>query len=169
MEVFGGPKCPSELEISGRLIADQCDRLPLAIVVVGGMLFQKFSASNGMVATLNAWRKISESVSMYLSEDPRRGMEKIIALSYDELPYHLRACFLYLGMFPEDFEIPVRELIRMWVAEGFIQQKSSVSLEEIAENYLEDLVNRNLVMVDKRKLDGRVKTCRIHDMLRDFA
>ncbi|KAL0318595.1 UNVERIFIED_CONTAM: putative late blight resistance proteinR1B-8 [Sesamum angustifolium] len=169
MEVFGGPKCPSELEISGRLIADQCDRLPLAIVVVGGMLFQKFSASNGMVATLNAWRKISESVSMYLSEDPRRGMEKIIALSYDELPYHLRACFLYLGMFPEDFEIPVRELIRMWVAEGFIQQKSSVSLEEIAENYLEDLVNRNLVMVDKRKLDGRVKTCRIHDMLRDFC
>ncbi|KAL0441086.1 UNVERIFIED_CONTAM: putative late blight resistance proteinR1B-16 [Sesamum radiatum] len=130
MEVFGGPKCPSELEMSGKLIVEQCDRLPLAIVVVGGMLFQKFSASNGMVATLNAWRKISESVN---------------------------------------FEIPVRELIRMWVAEGFIQQKSSVSLEEIAENYLEDLVNRNLVMVDRRKLDGRVKTCRLHDMLRDFC
>ncbi|KAL0356292.1 UNVERIFIED_CONTAM: ToMV resistance protein Tm-2(2) [Sesamum radiatum] len=72
-------------------------------------------------------------------------------------------------MFPEDFEIPVRELIRMWIAEGFIQQKSSVTLEEIAENYLEDLINRNLVRVDKRTLDGRVKTCRIHDMLRDFC
>ncbi|KAL0356298.1 UNVERIFIED_CONTAM: ToMV resistance protein Tm-2(2) [Sesamum radiatum] len=110
-----------------------------------------------------------ESVSRYLIDDPWRRMEKIIALSYDKLPYHLRACFLYFGMFPEDFEIPVRELIRMWIAEGFIQQKSSVTLEEIAENYLEDLINRNLVRVDKRTLDGRVKTCRIHDMLRDFC
>ncbi|KAK4394670.1 putative disease resistance RPP13-like protein 3 [Sesamum angolense] len=96
-------------------------------------------------------------------------MENIIALSYDKLPYHLRACFLYLGMFPEDYEIPVWKLIRMWIAEGFIQEKSGISLEETAENYLEDLINRNLVRVDKRRPDGRVKTCRIHDMLRDFC
>ncbi|KAL8537965.1 hypothetical protein ACS0TY_000057 [Phlomoides rotata] len=73
-------------------------------------------------------------------------------------------------MFPEDFEIPVWQLIRMWIAEGFIQQKNSViSLEETAESYLEDLISRNLVRVDKTKPDGKVKTCRIHDMLRDFC
>ncbi|KAL3615339.1 hypothetical protein CASFOL_041000 [Castilleja foliolosa] len=92
-----------------------------------------------------------------------------IAMSYDKLPYHLRACFLYFGMFPEDFEIPVWNLIRMWIAEGFVQEKDGSTLEETAESYLEDLVNRNLVYVDKKKHDGRPKTCRIHDMLREFC
>ncbi|KAL0440927.1 UNVERIFIED_CONTAM: putative late blight resistance proteinR1A-10 [Sesamum radiatum] len=170
LEVFGRPDCPPELEVLGKLIAEQCDRLPLAIVVIGGILLKKYSASDDMTLRKNAWTKVSKSVSTYLNEeDPARRMENIIALSYDKLPYHLRACFLYLGMFPEDYEIPVWKLIRMWIAEGFIQEKSGISLEETAENYMEDLINRNLVRVDKRRPDGRVKTCRIHDMLRDFC
>ncbi|XP_011072129.1 putative late blight resistance protein homolog R1A-10 [Sesamum indicum] len=169
LEVFGEPECPPELEGLGKLITEQCDRLPLAIVAIGGILCEKYSALDDMTAKQNAWTKVSTSVSTYLNEDPARRMENIIALSYDKLPYHLRACFLYLGMFPEDYEIPVWKLIRMWIAEGFIQEKSGISLEETAENYLEDLINRNLVRVDKRRPDGRVKTCRIHDMLRDFC
>ncbi|KAL7098331.1 hypothetical protein ACP275_09G010600 [Erythranthe tilingii] len=169
LEVFGKPECPTDLEVLGKLIAEQCDGLPLAVVVIGGILVKKFSSSNEMIAKKNAWTKVSESVSTYLNEDPERRMEKIIALSYDKLPYHLRACFLYLGMFPEDFEIPVWKLIRMWIAEGFIQQKTGMTLEETAESYLDDLINRNLVRIDKIKPDGRVKTCRIHDMLRDFC
>ncbi|KAL0318633.1 UNVERIFIED_CONTAM: putative late blight resistance proteinR1B-16 [Sesamum angustifolium] len=46
---------------------------------------------------------------------------------------------------------------------------SDIGLEETAEIYLQDLINRNLLRVDKRRSDGRVKTCRIHDMLRDFC
>ncbi|KZV57904.1 hypothetical protein F511_12510 [Dorcoceras hygrometricum] len=38
LEVFGEPICPSKLEDNGRLIVDQCDRLPLAIVVIAGIL-----------------------------------------------------------------------------------------------------------------------------------
>ncbi|KAK4438441.1 putative late blight resistance proteinR1A-10 [Sesamum alatum] len=169
LEVFGKPECPPELEVLGKLIVDQCDRLPLAIVVIGGILVKKFSALDDIATKRNAWTKVSNSVSTYLSEDPGRRMEKIIALSYDKLPYHLRACFLYLGIFPEDFEMPVWKLIRMWIAEGFIQEKTGISLEETAENYVEDLINRNLLRVERRRSDGRVKTCRIHDMLRDFC
>ncbi|KAK4428134.1 putative late blight resistance proteinR1A-10 [Sesamum alatum] len=157
LEVFGKPECPPELEDLGKLIANRCGRLPLAIVAIGGILVQKFSASDDMDAKRNAWTKVSKSVGTYLSEDPARRMEKIIASSYDKLPYHLRACFLYLGMFPEDIEIPVWKLIRMWIAEGFIQEKSGVSLEETAENYLKDLINRNLVMVDKIKRPNEMK------------
>ncbi|PIN23083.1 Apoptotic ATPase [Handroanthus impetiginosus] len=169
LEVFGKPDCPAELEGLGRVISGQCDGLPLAIVVIGGILAKKFSPLDDTAAIKNAWRKVSQSVKTYLIEDPGRRMEKIISLSYDKLPYHLRACFLYFGIFPEDFEIPVWKLIRMWIAEGFIQQKSGISLEETAENYLEDLIKRNLIRIDKMSPDGRVKTCRIHDMLRDFC
>ncbi|KAL0303762.1 UNVERIFIED_CONTAM: putative late blight resistance proteinR1B-16 [Sesamum radiatum] len=167
-EVFGKPECPPELEVLGKLIAEKCCGLPLAIVVIGGILVEEFLASHDMSATRNAWTKVFESIND-LNEDPKRCMEKIIALSYDKLPCHLRACFLYLGMFPEDFEIPIWKLLRMWIAEGFVQKESSINLEETAENYLKDLINRNLLKVDKRKSDGGVKTCRIHNMLRDFC
>ncbi|KAL6559346.1 hypothetical protein OROGR_004463 [Orobanche gracilis] len=170
LEIFGKPDCPFELEVFGKLIVEQCRGLPLAIVVIGGILVKKFSSSDEMSAKRNAWRKVSDNVSVYLNEeDPERRMEKIIALSYDKLPYHLRACFLYFGIFPEDFEIPVWKLILMWIAEGFIQHRFGSSLEETAESYLDDLISRNLVRVEKKKPDGKVKSCRIHDMLRDFC
>lgn len=170
LEVFrGGRQCPTELEALGQLIAEACGGLPLAIVVIGGVLVKKFSASNDMIGKKNEWRKVSESLSTHLKEDSERRMEKSIALSYNELPNDLRACFLYLAMFREDFEIPVWKLIRMWIAEGFIQQEIGISLEETAEGYLKDLIDRNLVRIEKIKPDGAIKTCRIHDLLRDFC
>ncbi|XP_073140288.1 putative late blight resistance protein homolog R1B-12 [Henckelia pumila] len=168
LEVFGKPEYPPELEVLGKLIVKQCGFLPLAIVVIGGTLVKKALAGD-MSARKNAWEKVSERVSKYLNEDPDERMKKIISLSYNKLPYNVRPCFLYLGMFPEDFEIPVKRLTLMWIAEGFIQQKPGISLEGTAQDYLEDLIKRNLVMVDKVSPDGKIKTCRIHDMLRDFC
>ncbi|XP_051115953.1 putative late blight resistance protein homolog R1B-16 [Andrographis paniculata] len=168
-EVFGKPDCPNELAVLGKDIAEQCGGLPLALVVIGGILVKKICTTDDMRAKRDAWQKVSNSVRAYLEEDQEGRMEKIIGLSYDKLPYDMKACFLYLGMFPEDFEIPVWALIRMWIAEGFIRRKEGLSLEETAENYLDELINRNLVRADKRRPDGRVKTCRIHDMLHDFC
>ncbi|KAL0318635.1 UNVERIFIED_CONTAM: putative late blight resistance proteinR1C-3 [Sesamum angustifolium] len=168
-EVFARPECPPELEFLGKLIAEQCCGLPLAIVVIGGILTKKFKATDNMSRNVHAWTRVSENISTYLDEDPERRMAKAIALSYDKLPYHLRACFLYFGIFPEDFEIPVQKLIRMWIAEGFVQQNVDLSLEAVAEDYLEELINRNLLRVDKKRFKGGIKTCRIHNMLRAFC
>ncbi|XP_057770474.1 probable disease resistance RPP8-like protein 2 [Salvia miltiorrhiza] len=162
-EVFSKPEFPSDLDAVGREIAGNCDGLPLAIVVIGGVLATKVSRS------ASAWEKVSSSVTTFLQLDPLNRMDRIISMSYEKLPYHLKECFLYLGMFPEDFEIPAWKLIRMWIAEGLIQPKDGLSMEEIAEYNLDDLINRNLVRVEKLKADGRVKSCRIHDMLRDFC
>ncbi|XP_047965792.1 toMV susceptible protein tm-2-like [Salvia hispanica] len=85
-------------------------------------------------------------------------IEKILSLSYNHLPLHLKPCFLYMAGFPEDHEIKVTDLIRLWVAEGFVE------FEDTAEQYLEDLVDRSLVVVTKRKSDGRIKSCSLHDM-----
>ncbi|XP_057770475.1 probable disease resistance RPP8-like protein 4 [Salvia miltiorrhiza] len=167
LEVFQEPKFPPELEVEGRLIAERCDGLPLAIVVIGGILVRKFSGDTTAMKT--TWQHVSQSFDTYLKDESAgKRLEKIILLSYEKLPYHLRECFLYLGMFPEDFEISVWKLTRLWIAEGLIQQKD-VSLEETAENYVEELINRNLVRAEKFKPNGKVKTCRIHDMLRDFC
>ncbi|WRX11627.1 hypothetical protein QQP08_004114 [Theobroma cacao] len=101
------------------------------------------------------------------------GVNGILALSYNELPFHLKPCFLYLGHYPEDSEISKKELIRLWIAEGFISpslEGGEMLMEDVAEQYLEELINRCLVQVSRRGHRGTsVKTCRIHDLLRDLC
>uniref|UniRef100_A0A0V0GX03 Putative ovule protein n=1 Tax=Solanum chacoense TaxID=4108 RepID=A0A0V0GX03_SOLCH len=46
---------------------------------------------------------------------------RVLALSYHHLPHHLRACFLYFALFPEDSLIFVNTLLELWVAEGFLK------------------------------------------------
>ncbi|KAK4394649.1 putative late blight resistance proteinR1A-10 [Sesamum angolense] len=69
----------------------------------------------------------------------------------------------------EDSEIPVSKLINLWAAEGFLKPSTSKNLEELAEEYLKDLIERSLILVRKRSCNGKIKTCNIHDLLRDVC
>ena len=158
-EVFGKQDgCPQELESIGKLVAKQCEGLPLAVVVMGGIVAQKDNPSSDMADRKAAWIEACQDIPQYLNEK-----------FYDDLPQHLQLCFLYFGMFPSNFEISVWNLVRMWIAEGFILKEGVLSLEKTAENYLEDLINRHLVVVGQYGGDGKVKTCRIHHTLHDFC
>ncbi|CAN4094211.1 unnamed protein product [Withania somnifera] len=159
-KLFGERGCPFELEEIGRSIAEKCQGLPLAIVVVAGHLSK-------MSKTPDCWNTVAESVGSVVNREPGQCLD-ILALSYNYLPQHLKACFLYMGAFPEDFEIHVWKLIRLWIAEGFLNATGLTSLEEIAEECLEDLIDRNLVLAGKRS-NGKLKTCKLHDIMRDFC
>ncbi|XP_015160689.1 putative late blight resistance protein homolog R1A-10 isoform X1 [Solanum tuberosum] len=76
-----------------------------------------------------------------------------------------------MGDFPEDFQVETWRLIQLWIAEGFIRTSSGSheSLEEVAKHYLEDLISRNLIMARKKRFNGEVKVCGIHDLLREFC
>ncbi|KAK4400120.1 putative late blight resistance proteinR1A-10 [Sesamum angolense] len=160
-KTFRKERCPPELEELGRQIARKCYGLPLAIVVISGLLLKREK-------THDWWKKVADSVSTHVAKDPKQCMD-VLALSYKHLPEHLKVCFIYFGIFPEDYEIPVWKLLRLWVAEGFVQESGQECLEDLAEEYLEDLVDRNLILVATKRANGRIKTCRIHDMLRDLC
>ena len=62
----------------------------------------------------------------------------------------------------------------MWKAEGFIPQiqhggDGEDTMEDEGEQYLQELVQRCMVQVGKIGSLGRIKTCRIHDIMRDFC
>ncbi|KAL3512862.1 hypothetical protein ACH5RR_025579 [Cinchona calisaya] len=159
-KVFWEERCPTEVEDIGKKIAAKCQGLPLAIVVVAGYLLK-------ISRTRAYWENVANSVASYVTGDPQQCLD-IIALSYNNLPHHLKASFLYFGAFPEDSEIPASRLIKLWMAEGFLKQVEGKSLEEVADDCLVDLINRNLILVRRRSY-GRIKTCLIHDLLRDFC
>ncbi|MFS8025070.1 putative P-loop containing nucleoside triphosphate hydrolase [Helianthus anomalus] len=143
-------------------IAENCQGLPLAVVVISGVLAKETRSEE-------FWEKIAEKTGSYIVGD-HGGMLETLALSYNHLPLHLRECFLYLGGFPEDYMFQVRELIWLWVAEGFIQDDENRSLEDIVEDYLMDFIDINLVNVTHRsKYDGAAKACKIHDLVRELC
>ncbi|KAH6780331.1 hypothetical protein C2S52_011568 [Perilla frutescens var. hirtella] len=160
-KVFKQDPCPNELWYVGKMIARSCKGLPLAIVVISGLLV--------VDQTAGAWWNIATNVISTISGKDDQ-IDKILSLSYTNLPHHLRPCFLYLGGFPEDHEVRVSKVVKLWAAEGFLKPSDSgKSFEETAEEYLEDLVKRNLVLVSKRKSDGRIKSFSIHDLMRNMC
>ncbi|KAK3418306.1 hypothetical protein EUGRSUZ_H04248, partial [Eucalyptus grandis] len=155
---FGNP-CPSHLEEVSEWILKKCEGLPLAIVAIGGLLFGK---------DVQEWEMISCNLAAELeSNDVMQNFRKILSLSYNDLHYNLKNCFMYLGVFPEDCVIKCATLIRLWIAEGFVKEREGMTLGEVAQRYLKELVNRSLVQIVETTLDGRIRSCRIHDLMRE--
>uniref|UniRef100_A0A7N2KK62 Uncharacterized protein n=1 Tax=Quercus lobata TaxID=97700 RepID=A0A7N2KK62_QUELO len=150
-----------ELVELSHLIIERCEGLPLALEVIGGLLSTKKK-------TAFEWCKFLDSLSSELQSDPHLlSITKILSLSYFDLPYNLKACFLYLGMFPEDYFINCARLIRLWIVEGFIKEKQGITLEDVAQDYLKQLIHRSLIQVEHVGFIGRIRMCRVHDMMRE--
>ncbi|XP_021904509.1 LOW QUALITY PROTEIN: putative disease resistance protein At1g50180 [Carica papaya] len=111
------------------------------------------------------------------NQDCSEVYDQVFVLSYDELPLELKQCFLYFGHFPEDYEISVDKLIKFWIGDGLIiphdvHDKGEAEgrlLEDIAECYLDELIERSMVLVGRRHTASKVLTCRMHDIMRDLC
>ncbi|CAN4091235.1 unnamed protein product [Withania somnifera] len=160
-KVFQKESFPDELYDVSLAVAQKCKGLPLVVILVAGVVKKKKMEASW-------WREVETALFSYLHGTKEYSMGTM-QLSYDNLPVHIRPCLLYLGMFPEDHEIPVFKLIQLWIAEGFVQHVESARLEEVAEGYLTDLISSNLVMVSKRWYHGKVKYCQVHDIVLDFC
>ncbi|PIA30597.1 hypothetical protein AQUCO_05500128v1 [Aquilegia coerulea] len=149
----------NDLEECGRRMVKKCGGLPLAIIVLGGMLQSKRS--------LGEWENVSKKIGISGHES---RVLSILSLSYEELPYHLKPLFLYLGLFPEDSNIRVKKLVRMWMAERLITEQEGETIEELGRQCLDELIHRCMVQIGKKRLgEERAKTCRLHDKMRDLC
>ncbi|XP_019180017.1 PREDICTED: putative late blight resistance protein homolog R1B-12 isoform X2 [Ipomoea nil] len=130
-ELFHKKACKShgvEFETIGRPIVEKCKGLALAILVIAG-LFSKLD-------TLDEWKKTANALISSTSTSTLDDDEcwKILSFSYSHLPHNLKACFLYLGVFPEDDEINANNLARLWAAEGRVKAFKNESFEAVAKS-----------------------------------
>ncbi|KAG6785167.1 hypothetical protein POTOM_010893 [Populus tomentosa] len=155
--------CPKELKHLAKAILKKCEGLPLAIVAVGGLMCSRSK-------TVVEWKKVFESLNWQLSNNPLLEQVKgILLLSFNDLPFYLKYCFLFCCVFRDGYPIRRKKLIRLWIAEGFIRERKGMTLEEIAEEYLTELVLRSLIQVTETNDAGRVKICRVQDVMRELA
>ncbi|KAL3738632.1 hypothetical protein ACJRO7_020070 [Eucalyptus globulus] len=162
-KTFQGSSCPSHLEETCEFILKKCEGLPLAIVAIGGVLATKDRHIIG------EWELVRHSLDTEIDcNDKLKNLKRVLSLSFNDLPYYLKSCFLHLSLFPKGHRIKCSRLIRLWIAEGFVEKKEGKTLEEVAKDYFVEMLNRSLIEVASKRSDGRVKTCRIHDFLLDI-
>ncbi|XP_062083368.1 putative disease resistance protein At1g50180 [Humulus lupulus] len=157
------------MEVLGRVMLIHCFGLPLAIIVLSGLL--------STMHTVHEWEEMNENVMRYITkgrehdDSKYHGVSSVLGLSYDELLFYLKPCFLYLSRYPEDSEIQVKELCLTLIAEGFIllRESSMKTIEDVAYDWLTELVERSMVQVENWGLNGRIKSFRIHDLMRDLC
>lgn len=158
-KVFRGESCPPDLLEAGSQVAQHCKGLPLVIVLIAGIIAK-------MEREASSWLEVANDLSsLALGEQSM----KVIQSSYDHLEDHLKPCLLYMGSFPEDHKIPVYDLLKFWMAEEFVLNAETENMEEACRVCLNNLLNRSLVMVSKKKINGDIECCILHDVVREFC
>ncbi|PKU72371.1 Putative disease resistance protein [Dendrobium catenatum] len=85
-------------------------------------------------------------------------------LSFEDLPSHMKQCFLYFSLYPEDARLDLHEFAQLWVAEGFITKQQDSLTEYLAEECFNELLNRNLLLPK-----GSWDEYKMHDLVRSLA
>ncbi|KAM3196362.1 hypothetical protein ACQJBY_072187 [Aegilops geniculata] len=156
-------ECPTELKPPSKEIVSKCKGLPLAIVSVGSLLRVRDR-------TMEEWRRINDQLNWEIINNSRLDhIRNVLHLSFIYLPTYLKSCFLYCSLFPEDYHFKRKQLARLWMAEGFIEERGESTLEEVAEDCLKELIDRNMLQLVERNSFGRMKKLRMHDLLRELA
>ncbi|XP_044946448.1 disease resistance protein PIK6-NP-like [Hordeum vulgare subsp. vulgare] len=158
--IFGLENCCPHMFIEvSKAILKKCGGLPLAIISISGLLANRPRVKE-------EWEKVKRSIGFDLNRNQSlEGMKNILSLSYNDLPPHLKTVLLHLSNFPEDYVIGRERLVRQWIAEGFITEERGRSCQEVAESYFYELINRSLVQPVDIHFDGKVRACRVHDMM----
>ncbi|KAK3129716.1 hypothetical protein QOZ80_6BG0483710 [Eleusine coracana subsp. coracana] len=148
---------PEDMAKQASYILKRCRGLPLAISTIGGLLANRPKTSI-------EWRNLHEHLGAELESD-LRNITNVIVSSYDGLPYHLKSIFLYLSVFPENHEIRRTRLLRRWMAEGYIAKNRDMPVEDVAERFFSELINRSMIQPSKTSPGVRADRCRVHGMV----
>jgi hypothetical protein len=142
----------------GMLIIAKCDRLPLAVKVIGGLLRQKHKRRSD-------WENILNDSTWSVSQMPPE-LNYAVYLSYQDLHPELKSCFLHYALLPKSTVFWYDRIVAMWISEGFVYGNSH-DLEVLGREYYDQLIARNLIEPDQKYTDHAV--CNMHDVVRSFA
>ncbi|KAL7198543.1 hypothetical protein ACSBR2_020936 [Camellia fascicularis] len=141
----------------GKEIVEKCKGLPLAARTLGGLLRSKVRDEEWVnVLRSNIWDLPHKKSDIFPA----------LRLSYHDLPSHLKQCFAYCSIIPNDYEFEEEELVLLWMAEGFIQQQSEKQMEDVGAEYFRELLSRSFFQPSST---GKSSKFVMHDLISDLA
>ncbi|KAK9138376.1 hypothetical protein Sjap_008970 [Stephania japonica] len=155
--VQGGPDRTPDLVQIGKQIVKKCGGVPLALKVLGRLMQSK--------ATEREWSAILDREIWEADKDVQKHVMEILKLSFNNLPPEVRQCFSYCSIFPKDYVIEKREVIQLWMAQGFLQTSSEGELmEDLGEKCMRILCTRSFF-----EENADLLTFKMHDLVHDLA
>ncbi|RVW72809.1 putative disease resistance protein [Vitis vinifera] len=151
------PDIPQFAEIA----AKECKGLPLALVTIGRAMARK--------NTPQEWERAIQMLKTYPSKFSGMGdhVFPILKFSYDNLlDDTIKACFLYLAIFREDYEIRDDDLIFLWIGEGFLDECDNI---DEAFNQGHDMIEHLKTACLFESSDEYYHKVKMHDVIRDMA
>ncbi|XP_057247920.1 putative disease resistance protein RGA3 [Beta vulgaris subsp. vulgaris] len=145
----------------GQEIAKGCAGVPLALRVVGSLLYGQEKSK---------WLSAQE-IGLANIRECQDDIMPILKLSYNNLESPLQSCFSYCALFPKDYVIHKEMLISLWLAQGYIvlsDEHQSIK-EDVAEEYFSILLRRCFFQDVYKDELGEIRTCKIHDLMHDIA
>lgn len=142
-----------KLEEIAEKLGTRLGRSPLAAKTVGLQLSRK--------KDITSWKDA-------LKKDNLSDPTKALLWSYDKLDPHLQRCFLYCSLYPKGYRYEIRELVHLWIAEGFIDScNENKRVEDIGRDCFSEMVSVSFFQqVPKR--DPRTFYV-MHDLIHDLA
>ncbi|KAF3441374.1 hypothetical protein FNV43_RR15288 [Rhamnella rubrinervis] len=144
---------PHLVEI-GKKIVEKCGGNPLAVGSLACLLHSQLDPKK--------WENVLVN-DIWELDQGKGGILPALWLSYYYLPRRLKRCFAYCSIIPKDYSFGKEQLIMLWMAEGLLQPKNNMMLEEVGEEYFEDLTSRSFFHVDEH---GEFT---MHDLVNDLA
>ncbi|KNA22126.1 hypothetical protein SOVF_036910 [Spinacia oleracea] len=158
----GDEKRYPDLVHIGRSIVEKCVGVPLLIKTLASFL-------RG-VRDKKEWQQVNKKGSLVEVQTQSTDVMRVLKLSYDKLPSHLKPCFVYCSLYVKASGIYPRVLSNYWSALGLLQQSDKDHKNEVnGYNYLTDLIARSLLQELWVFFDGTVFCCQMHDLLHDLA
>ncbi|KAM5585158.1 putative disease resistance RPP13-like protein 1 [Rosa sericea] len=154
-----GVTADPSLEVIGRQISQKCKGLPLAAKSLGGLLRSE--------PNIEKWEEVLNT-DIWELLDKKNGILPALWLSYHHLPPHLKRCFAYCSIFPQDYEFRKPKLVLLWMAEDLLPLRSKTTIEEVGENYFDDLVSRSFFQHVPNQYSGEA-VFTMHDLIHDLA
>ncbi|TVU03607.1 hypothetical protein EJB05_50794 [Eragrostis curvula] len=158
-KVFGSEHhCPDQLKGVSRRIIRKCGGLPLAIISVASLVANEPDNTD-------LWHNLLQYFSTSLENLTLAEMlTKIVNLCYNSLPQYLKTCLLFLNIYPEGCTIWKADLLRQWIAKGFV----STIEEGVVESCFNELIKRGMIQPGKINHSDEVVSCTVHHIVHDL-
>ncbi|KAJ0499385.1 putative P-loop containing nucleoside triphosphate hydrolase [Helianthus annuus] len=140
-----------------RHIVKKCNGLPLALIALGTSLRTKEDE--------DSWKEVLESEIWKLPVEDE--IIPALRLSYHDLSGPLKQLFAYCSLFPKDFLFDKEELVKLWMAEGFLHQPipSDSTKERLGHEFFDELLSRSFF----QHAPNNESLFVMHDLMNDLA
>ncbi|XP_047095517.1 disease resistance protein RGA4-like isoform X1 [Lolium rigidum] len=158
-------RCSPDLVLGAAKLLKKCGGLPLALCSVACEL------SCEKVLTGKLCNKLCNDMGTYLEREDKPNFARlrgVLRENYTSLPdYTVRACLLYLGIFPMDHPLRKNVITRRWLAEGYARHHEGLH-QILADETFKTFINRNIILPVVPISSNTEKTWKAHGIMHAF-